>query len=99
LLDLEPLPIQATSLKKTYKLGENRVKALDGVDIKLYSGEIVMLLGPSGSGKSTLLHVLAGLEPPDFGQILSEGILLYELNDTKLSAFRNRALWICVSIV
>ena len=85
-----PPPIQGTSLKKTYRLGENQVIALDGVDITLRPGEMVMLLGPSGSGKSTLLHALAGLEPPDSGQILSEGVLLYAMNDTKLSAFRNR---------
>ena len=90
MLDLVPPPIQGTSLKKTYRLGENQVKALDGVDITLRPGEMVMLLGPSGSGKSTLLHALAGLEPPDSGQVLSEGVQLYALNDTKLSAFRNR---------
>ena len=90
MVDLGPPPIQGTALRKTYKLGENEVKALDGVDITLLSGEMVMLLGPSGSGKSTLLHALAGLEPPDSGRILSEGVLLYALNDAKLSAFRNR---------
>ena len=87
---LEHPPIQGTALKKAYKLGENVVKALDGVDITLRPGEMIMLLGPSGSGKSTLLHALAGLEPPDSGHILSEGVLLYAMNDTKLSAFRNR---------
>ena len=85
MLDLVPPPIQGTSLKKTYRLGENQVKALDGVDITLRPGEMVMLLGPSGSGKSTLLHALAGLESPDSGQAHSEGVLLYALNDTKLS--------------
>lgn len=90
LVDLVPPPVQGTALKKAYKLGENVVKALDGVDIMLRLGEMVMLLGPSGSGKSTLLHTLAGLERPDYGEILADDVSIYTLNDTRLSAFRNR---------
>jgi putative ABC transport system ATP-binding protein len=88
---MEPPAIQGKDLRKTYRLGEITVKALDGVDISLYPGEIAMLLGPSGSGKSTLLHTLAGLEPPDSGEVLANGISIYKLNDIKLSALRNRS--------
>ncbi len=83
-------PIEGKDLRKTYKLGEIQVKALDGVDIVLHPGELVMLLGPSGSGKSTLLHALAGLEKPDAGEVLADGVLIYSLNDIRLSALRNR---------
>ncbi len=87
---MEPPAIQGKGLRKTYRLGEITVKAQDGVDISRYPGEIAMLLGPSGSGKSTLLHTLAGLEPPDSGEVLAHGISIYKLNDIKLSALRNR---------
>lgn len=87
---MEHPPIQGKCLRKTYKLGEIQVKALDGIDVTLCPGEMVMLLGPSGSGKSTLLHTLAGLERPDSGEVLAEGVLIYKLNDSKLSALRNR---------
>lgn len=88
--DVSHPPIQGKGLRKTYRLGESQVKALDDVDITLCPGEMVMLLGPSGSGKSTLLHALAGLERPDSGEVLAEGVLIYALNDSKLSALRNR---------
>jgi len=59
----------ATGLKKIYRMGEVEVKALDGVDLELYRGELVVLLGPSGSGKSTLLNILGGLDVPSSGSV------------------------------
>ena len=64
----EPL-LEARGLDKTYRRGAERVHALRGVDLALYPGELVALVGPSGSGKSSLLGVLAGWEPPDAGQL------------------------------
>jgi ABC-type lipoprotein export system ATPase subunit len=64
----EPL-LEARGLDKTYRRGEERVHALRGVDLALYPGELVALVGPSGSGKSSLLGVLAGWEPPDTGEL------------------------------
>ena len=60
---------RATGLKKIYRMGEVEVKALDGVDLELFRGELVVLLGPSGSGKSTLLNVLGGLDVPSSGSV------------------------------
>jgi ABC-type lipoprotein export system ATPase subunit len=64
----EPL-LEARGLDKTYRRGAERVHALRGVELALYPGELVALVGPSGSGKSSLLGVLAGWEPPDAGQL------------------------------
>ncbi len=52
----------AFDLTKVYKMGEVQVQALRGVDLELYSSELVVMLGPSGSGKSTLLNILGGLD-------------------------------------
>jgi ABC-type lipoprotein export system ATPase subunit len=64
----EPL-LEARGLDKSYRRGTERVHALRGVDLALYPGELVALVGPSGSGKSSLLGLLAGWEPPDAGQL------------------------------
>jgi ABC-type lipoprotein export system ATPase subunit len=64
----DPL-LEARRLDKTYRRGTERVHALRGVDLALYPGELVALVGPSGSGKSSLLGVLAGWEPPDGGAL------------------------------
>jgi ABC-type lipoprotein export system ATPase subunit len=64
----EPL-LEARGLDKSYRRGPERVHALRGIDLALYPGELVALVGPSGSGKSSLLGVLAGWEPPDAGEL------------------------------
>lgn len=60
--------VETQALKKYYRLGENTVKALDGVDLTVERGEFVAMIGKSGSGKSTLLHMLGGTRHPDFGR-------------------------------
>jgi putative ABC transport system ATP-binding protein len=59
----------ASGLTKVYQMGEVQVQALRGVDLDLYQGELVVLLGPSGSGKSTLLNILGGLDTPTAGSV------------------------------
>ena len=60
---------EARGLTKVYRMGETEVHALRGVDLDLYQGEFVVLLGPSGSGKSTLLNILGGLDVPTTGSV------------------------------
>ena len=60
---------QARGLTKTYEMGDNWVHALRGVDLDLFEGEFLVLLGPSGSGKSTLLNILGGLDTPTSGVV------------------------------
>ena len=64
-----PSVFEAHGLTKVYRMGEQEVHALRGVDLDLYEGELVVLLGPSGSGKSTLLNILGGLDVPSGGEV------------------------------
>ena len=59
--------LETQDLKKYYGTGENTVKALDGVDLKIEDGSFTAIVGTSGSGKSTLLHMLGGLDRPSKG--------------------------------
>ena len=68
--------VETRSLKKYYQMGENTVKALDGVDFRVKDQEFVAIIGKSGSGKSTLLHMLGGLDVPTEGEVLVEDGLL-----------------------
>ncbi|WP_246194706.1 ABC transporter ATP-binding protein [Allochromatium palmeri] len=71
-------------------MGEVRVEALRGVDLDLYPGELVVLLGPSGSGKSTLLNILGGLDSPTSGQVIAAGRDLTQAGERALTAFRRQ---------
>ncbi len=79
---------RAESLTKTYVMGEVEVAALRGVDLELYSGELVVMLGPSGSGKSTLLNILGGLDTATSGEVSYRGQSLTRANQRQLTAYR-----------
>ena len=78
----------AEGLTKVYHMGEVDVHALRGIDLDLYEGELVVLLGPSGSGKSTLLNILGGLDTATAGTVLYEDHDLTAASDRELTAFR-----------
>jgi putative ABC transport system ATP-binding protein len=73
---------------KVYHIGEVEVQALRGIDLDLYRGEFVVLLGPSGSGKSTLLNILGGLDIPTDGEVYYLDHILTSASDTELTRFR-----------
>jgi len=79
---------EARGLTKVYRTGEVEVHALRGVDLQLYEGEMVVLLGPSGSGKSTLLNILGGLDRPTAGMCRFKDHKLTELSEDELTDFR-----------
>lgn len=79
---------QAEGITKTYQMGEVKVHALRGVDLKLREGEFVVLLGPSGSGKSTLLNILGGLDVPTSGTVRYKDHDLTAYKDTVLTRYR-----------
>ena len=84
--------VETRSLKKYYQMGENTVKALDGVDFCVNDQEFVAIIGKSGSGKSTLLHMLGGLDVPTEGEVLVEGKCLLGLKKEQLAIFRRRKI-------
>lgn len=80
--------IKVRNLYKIYKVGTNRVRALNGVDFNVYEGEFCAIVGTSGSGKSTLLNMLAGLEKPTKGEIVIAGNHIEKMNENQLVKFR-----------
>lgn len=88
----EFMDIKAKELSKIYGSGENKVIALDRVDMEIRSGDFISIMGPSGSGKSTLLHLLSGLDHPTSGSLTYDGKDLYRLSDKELSAFRRKRI-------
>ena len=79
---------RARGLCKVYAMGEIAVHALRDIDLDIYEGEFVVLLGPSGSGKSTLLNILGGLDAPSSGQAMWRDHDLVNADDTELTRYR-----------
>ena len=84
--------LSVQDLKKYYQMGENTVKALDGVNLDIKEGEFLAIVGTSGSGKSTLLHMLGGLDNPTSGKILIDGKDISKLSRDELTIYRRRKI-------
>ena len=86
-----PTPVfVARNLTKTYRMGEVEVSALRGVDLEIYAGEFVVLLGPSGSGKSTLLNILGGLDTATSGEVRWRDHDLVRASEQELTRYRRQ---------
>ncbi|MEM6461197.1 MAG: ABC transporter ATP-binding protein [Pseudomonadota bacterium] len=79
---------RTNDLTKIYRTGEVEVRALNGVDIELFEGEMVVLLGPSGSGKSTFLNIVGGLDRPTSGTVHFKDQELTAYSERKLTLYR-----------
>lgn len=80
--------IQTNDLTKIYHLGDSEIFALNRVNLEVYTGQLITIMGVSGSGKSTLLHLIGGIDTPTAGTIQSCGHIINELNDNELSEYR-----------
>ncbi len=86
---MEPL-IKVRNIRKIYRMGEERVIALDDISLDIFRGDIVCFLGTSGSGKSTFLNMVAGLEKPTRGEIYIGGVPIHKLNEEQITLFRQK---------
>lgn len=84
--------LETRNLRKIYGSGDTEVRALDGVNLSVTSGEFVAIVGTSGSGKSTLLHMLGGLDRPTSGSVIVDGKDIFSLKDEALTIFRRRKI-------
>lgn len=84
--------IRLEGITKVYKMGENEVRALDGVDLHIRPHEFVSIIGPSGSGKSTLMNMIGCLDVPTSGRYWIDGVEGSKMSDNQLADLRNKKL-------
>lgn len=82
--------MEVTDLYRIYRMGQEKIAAVDGISLQVEAGEILCLQGPSGSGKSTLLHMMAGLDRPSKGSIVIGKTHIEKLGENQLALFRQR---------
>lgn len=84
--------IEVKNVSKVYKMGKEKVIALNNVSLKINDGEFVAIVGPSGSGKSTLMHLVGGLDTPTKGSIYIDNKDISKLKDKEMSKYRNQTI-------
>lgn len=87
-----PAVLEMRQVHKEYRIGDERVQALRGVDLLVRQGELVSIMGPSGSGKSTLLHLMGALDRPSTGQVLVDGRDVGRLHDDAVARLRGKRI-------
>lgn len=80
--------VTVQNLHKTFGKGENAVHALAGIDLSIEKGKFTAIIGASGSGKTTLLNMMGGLDTPDEGEVVVDGVKLSDLKEKELAVFR-----------
>lgn len=84
--------IELHNVTKRYRVGEQEILALDGIDLTIEQGEFAAIIGPSGSGKSTLMHLLGCLDTPTTGQMIIDGVDVSRASGNRLSEMRNQKI-------
>ncbi len=87
-----PLAVETRNLRKLYRMGRSEIRALDGVDLRVERGEFISVVGRSGCGKTTLLNLIGGLDSPDEGQVLIDGVDITRLNGSRLPRLRREKI-------
>ena len=84
--------VELRNVSKIYRLGDEEIRALDGVTLDIQEGEFISIIGPSGSGKSTLMHILGCLDSPSTGTIKLDDLMIEKASARELAAIRNRKI-------
>ena len=84
--------IELQNVKKHYQMGETRVKAIDGISIKINKGDFVAIMGPSGSGKSTFMNLVGSLDLPTEGEIYLDNNNISDLDESQLAQIRGKKI-------
>ncbi|MEO6741444.1 MAG: ABC transporter ATP-binding protein [Chthoniobacteraceae bacterium] len=84
--------IELTDVTKRYRVGEQEIRALDGINLTIEQGEYAAIIGPSGSGKSTLMHLLGCLDIPTTGKVVIDGVDVSRASDGRLAEMRNEKI-------
>jgi putative ABC transport system ATP-binding protein len=84
--------VAVRDVQRHYQVGDEMVKALDGISLDIFAGEYLSIMGPSGSGKSTLFNMIGGLDTPTRGEVVVHGVKLAELSRREQARLRNRCV-------
>ena len=84
--------LELKDIKKYYKMGDNIVKALDGISLKIEDGEFVTIIGPSGSGKSTMMNIVGCLDVATSGKYFVDGVEISKYSENQLAFLRNKKM-------
>lgn len=84
--------VELRNVRKTYRMGEETIHALDDITVDIQAGDFMSIIGPSGSGKSTLMHILGCLDSPTSGTIQLDGTMIHNASSRQLAAIRNRKI-------